>query len=143
MALSTAPHPWLCAAFRWLLARLMLGFGKKKFVGTSLSHSCYIKNFLIAQPIPSPVGWLVYRLPLPLFQAALVVMFIVECVAPFFLLPAAPARAIAGASIALLMIGIQAGGNFGYFNMLTVVLCVGCLDTSTSVFDPLPPLDAA
>ena len=33
----------------------------------------------------SPIGWLAYRAPLPLFQAALLVMFIVECVAPFFL----------------------------------------------------------
>ena len=39
-ALSAAPHPWLACSFRWLLARLLLGFGKKKFLGTSLSHSC-------------------------------------------------------------------------------------------------------
>ena len=71
VAAAAAPHPWVGFAFRWLLFRLMVGFGKKKFVGTSLKHSCYVKNFLIGQPIPSPIGWLAYRAPLPLFQAAL------------------------------------------------------------------------
>ena len=36
LALARPPHPWVAAAFRWLLARLMLGFGKKK---VSSSHS--------------------------------------------------------------------------------------------------------
>ena len=30
VALARAPHPWVAAAFRWLLARVLLGFGKKK-----------------------------------------------------------------------------------------------------------------
>ena len=136
--LAATPHPWLCAAFRWLLVRVLLGFGKKKFMNTDLTHSCYIKNFLVAQPIPSPLGWLACRLPLPLFQAALVVMFVVECVAPFFLLPTGIGRAVAALAIAALMLGIQLGGNFGHFNILTAALCIGCLDTASSAFDELP-----
>ena len=139
-SLSSAPHPWVAFAFRWLLARVMLGFGKKKFMGTSLHHSCYIKHFLVAQPIPTLVGWGACRLPLPIFQAALVVMFLVECVAPVFLFMQGTARAVAALSIGVLMLGIQLGGNFGFFNLLTVVLCLGCLDTESSAFDPLPPL---
>lgn len=138
------PHPWVAASFRWLLARVMLGFGKKKFLGTDASHSCYIKNFLIAQPLPSPLGWLACRLPLGLFQAALAVMFLVECVAPVILLCAGgAARAGAALSIAALMVGIQVGGNFGYFNVLTAVLCLSGLDTSASALDPLPPLSVS
>ena len=66
VGLATAPHPWVAGAFRWLLARVLLGFGKKKFAGTNSKHSCYIKHFLVAQPLPSPVGWFACRLPLPL-----------------------------------------------------------------------------
>ena len=139
--LSAAPHPWLAFAVRWLLARLMLGFGKKKFVGTSLHHSCYIKSFLVAQPIPTALGWLASRLPLALFQFALLVMFLVECVAPWLLLLAgSELRAYAAASIALLMLGIQAGGNFGYFNLLAVSLCLACLDVDSSLLDAPPPV---
>ena len=140
VAAAAAPHPWVGFAFRWLLFRLMVGFGKKKFVGTSLKHSCYVKNFLIGQPIPSPIGWLAYRAPLPLFQAALVVMFVVECVAPFFLFAGGAYRQGAALLIAALMVGIQAGGNFGHFNLLTIVLCAGSLDGGASAWAPLPPL---
>ena len=140
LAMTRSVHPWVAAAFRWLLARLMLGFGKKKFIGTSSNHSCYIKNFLVAQPLPSPLGWLGCRIPLPMFQGALLVMFAVECVAPFFLLPAGGGRVVAACCIGALMAGIQAGGNFGHFNVLTIVLCLGCLDSTSSVFDELPPL---
>ena len=140
LAATAAPHPWVSGALRLLLARVLTGFGKKKFVGTSLDHSCYIKHFLVAQPLPSPVGWFACRLPLPLFQFALLAMFVVECIAPIFVVPAGTSRAIAAASIGALMLGIQLGGNFGYFNVLTIVLCLGCLDTDSSVFDALPPL---
>ena len=143
LALDAPPHPWLAHALRWLLARVLLGFGKKKFVGTSLAHTCYIKNFLVAQPIPSPAGWLACRAPLLPFQLSLLAMFAVECVAPFLLLPAGTLRALAAASIGALMLGIQLTGNFGHFNVVTTVLCVGSLDVSSSVFDPLPPRCAA
>lgn len=141
-ASSAPPHPWLGFAFRWLLARVLLGFGKKKFVGTSLKHSCYIKNFLVAQPLPSPAGWLACRLPLPLFQLALLGMFVVECIAPLFLFSVGTPRVTAAAAIGALMIGIQLCGNFGHFNLLTIVLCAGGLDAHGSAFDPLPPLTA-
>lgn len=134
-------HPWLACAVRWLLVRLMLGFGKKKFVGTSLRHSCYIKHFLVAQPIPTPAGWLACRMPLPLFQFALLVMFVVECIAPLFLLPTGGVRAFAALSIIMLMLGIHIGGNFGHFNLLTVSMSLACLDVTSSPFDPLPALD--
>lgn len=35
------------------------------------------------------------------------------------------------------MVGIQLTGNFGYFNILTAVLCCCGLDTSSSLFDEL------
>ena len=142
-ALDAPPHPWVAFAFRLLLARVMLGFGKKKFLGTNSKHSCYIKNFLVAQPLPSPVGWLAWNLPLPLFQVALLGMFLVECVAPILLLPCGAARAASACSIAALMVGINVGGNFGYFNLLTVALCLGCLDDASSALDPLPRLDSS
>ena len=142
-SLDALPHPWVGFAFRLLLARVMLGFGKKKFVGTNSKHSCYIKNFLVAQPLPSPVGCIACHLPLPLFQFALLGMLLIECVAPLFLLPCGAARAASAWLIAALMVGIQVGGNFGYFNLLTIALCLGCLDTSSSVFDPPPPLQSS
>ncbi len=63
LAVSELPDPLLQFLYRYLLGRLMLGFGKLKFLGTNSKHHCYIKGFLIGQPIPTRVGWLGYHLP--------------------------------------------------------------------------------
>ena len=63
LAISELPDPLLQFLYRYLLGRLMLGFGKLKFLGTNSKHHCYIKGFLIGQPIPTRLGWLGYHLP--------------------------------------------------------------------------------
>jgi hypothetical protein len=42
-------------------------------------------------------------------------------------------RLIAASGIASLMVGIQLTGNFGYFNLLTIVLCCASMDTDSSL----------
>ena len=59
---------------------------------------------------------------------------------PFFLFAGGAYRQGAALLIAALMVGIQAGGNFGHFNLLTIVLCAGSLDGGASAWAPLPPL---
>jgi hypothetical protein len=44
-------------AYRWLLFRVLFGFGKLKFVGAGARDSCYVKSFLIGMPIPTRLGW--------------------------------------------------------------------------------------
>ena len=47
--MSAPPTPLLAFTFHALLFRLMIGFGKIKFVGTSWCHRLYVKSFLLAQ----------------------------------------------------------------------------------------------
>jgi hypothetical protein len=55
---------------RWLLWRVMFGFGKLKFVGTDhRKDQLYIRDFMIAQPIPTRLGWLAHR-HLPLCESS-------------------------------------------------------------------------
>ena len=72
MGLVALPDPQLCFLVRWLLARLLLGFGKLKFMGTSNRHHCYIRGFLVSQPMPTKLGWLAHHLPLGAHKFALV-----------------------------------------------------------------------
>ena len=58
------PSLLLSFLFRWLLFRVMFGFGKLKFVGHTSRDNGYIKGFLIYQPIPSIFGWLGEKLPI-------------------------------------------------------------------------------
>ena len=84
VSITELPDPLLQFLYRYLLGRLMLGFGKLKFLGTNAKHHCYIKGFLGGQPIPTRLGWLGYHLPVAA-KFALIVMFIVEMIMPFLL----------------------------------------------------------
>ena len=71
IGISASPTPLLAFSFQWLLFRLMVGFGKIKFIGTSWSDRLYIKNFLLAQVSRSAKN-IVYKTvvnpPAPFFQ---------------------------------------------------------------------------
>ena len=55
-------HPVLKWAFRWLLFRIMFGFGKKKFSDPKWTqHWNYIRAFFISQPMPSPIALFAFR----------------------------------------------------------------------------------
>ena len=136
LAAGVTPHPWLAWSFRFLLFRLMFGFGKLKFTGCGARDATYIKSFLVGIPLPTPLGhWLYRRLPDGAWVAALAGMFLVEIVAPFLLFCRGAPRVGAAAAIAGLQAGIQATGNFGHFNVLTAVLCIPMLDAGSSLFD--------
>jgi hypothetical protein len=55
-------------------------------------------------------------------------MFYAELVAPFFLFGPRWLRRLGFASLALLQVLIAATGNYGFFNLLALVLCLAALD---------------
>ena len=141
LAAAATPHPyvgWMC---RWLLFRLIFGFGKLKFSGTDhASDQLYIRDFMIMQPIPTRLGWLMHvHGPLWLHRLLLGGMFVAEILVPFLVFFEGWPRLLAAAVLVALQLGIQTHGNFGYFNVLTAVLCLPLLDAHASVFDPPPP----
>ena len=56
-AVPRAPHAAAAWLVRWLLFRLLFGFGKLKFVGTRLNDRLYVRDFMILQPMPNVLGW--------------------------------------------------------------------------------------
>lgn len=144
---AAAPVPLLQFAHRWLLFRVLVGFGKLKFVGSGWQDRLYIKSFLLTQPMVSPIGWWAHKtLPDAAWVASLAVMGVVELVLPCALLTSwASARVVACLGIVSLMVGIQATGNFGYFNALTAVIALPCLfvghgtSLSFALSDAFPP----
>ena len=55
-------------------------------------------------------------------------MFAIELVLPFFLFGPRRARLLAVGGIATLQLLIALTGNYGFFNLLTLVLCLMCVD---------------
>jgi hypothetical protein len=83
------------------------------------------------QPLPPWTAWYAHHLPHWIHAALTLVTLLVETLVPWLLLlPRRFRRPRLGAvaAIALLQVGIAVTGNYGFFNFLTLVLCVPVLD---------------
>ncbi len=118
---------WL---LRLLLAKLMLQSGLVKLLSgdetwrelTALTYHYW------SQPLPTPAAWWADRLPLWFQRASCALMFAVELASPALILMPRRARVLGAAAVAGLMLLIAATGNYGFFNPLTLALCLACLD---------------
>ena len=128
---TALPTPLITWVYRLLLFRLMFGFGKQKFMGSRSKDSAYLRGFFIFQPLLSPVAWYAHGLPLWVLKLGVVFMFLAEIPVPFFVFFPGLLSVIAAAFFARLMIGIQLSGNFGYFNLLSIVASIPLLDNVT------------
>ncbi len=114
---------WL---FRWLLFRLMFMSGAVKLLSgdptwrdlTALTYHYQ------TQPLPTPIAWYMYQLPLWFHKASTVLVFLVELLVPFLIFAPRKPRRIA----AWLLIGLQVliflTGNYTFFNLLAIALCL-------------------
>ena len=114
----------------WLLFRLMFASGVVKLSsgdptwanGTALSFHYF------TQPLPTPLAWFMQQLS-PGFQWWSVQgMLAVEVVFPFLLFGPRHVRLLGAAGIAGLQIVIALTGNYGFFNLLTLALCLLAVD---------------
>jgi hypothetical protein len=78
--------------------------------------------------LPTWTGWYLHQLPLWLHKASAVLVFAGELVLPFFVFGPRRLRLVAVAGFAFLMAFIGGTGNYGFFNLQTLVLCLPLLD---------------
>ena len=86
------------------------------------------------QPIPAWTSWYMYQLPAWVHYWSTAGSLIIELCVPWLIfLPSRLAwtRLIACALMILLQVGIAATGNYGFFNLLTIVLYLALLDDRT------------
>ena len=114
----------------WLLFRLVFASGVVKLSsgdpawlnGTALNYHFF------TQPLPTALAWFAQQLPGWWQLMSVRVMFFVEIVLPFFLFAPRRPRLFAAAGISLLQILIALTGNYGFFNLLTLALCLLAID---------------
>jgi hypothetical protein len=131
LAATSAPAPAIAWAYRLLLFRVVCGFGKFKFIGSSRLDFAYLKGFLVNQPLPTVVAWYAHRLPLWVLRIGLLSLFWVEIPGATLTLVPNVLGLVGGAGIVGLMLVINLSGNFGYFNWIVASLCVPLLDMDT------------
>lgn len=114
----------------WLLFRLMFLSGVVKLAsGDALWRSFdALTVHYETQPLPTVLGWYVHQLPAAWHRAACVAMFVIELVAPFLLFAPRGLRHNGALLLTGLMIAVALTGNYTYFNLLTVALCLLCFD---------------
>ncbi len=118
---------WL---LRWLIFRLMWSSGVVKLLSgdpawrglTAMEHHYQ------TQPIPTWTSWFAHHLPGSVHTAETLWLFGVELILPLAVFGPRRLRLAAAAGFALLQLGIAATGNYGFFNLLTLVLCLPLLD---------------
>jgi hypothetical protein len=116
--------------FRWLVFRVLFLSGVLKISSGDLTwrHFTALNYHYQTQPIPAWTSWYFHHLP-AWFQAVSVgYMFYAELVASVLIFGPRISRVIAFWSIVLLQLLIASSGNFGFFNLLTIVLCFPILD---------------
>jgi predicted DCC family thiol-disulfide oxidoreductase YuxK len=115
---------------RWLLFRFMLMSGVVKLTSGdhAWSHLTALAYHYQTQPLPTWLGWYAH-LAAPWFgKLSTAFMFFVELAAPFGIWGPRRVRLVSFWLMLALQALIAATGNYGFFNLLTVVLCLLMLD---------------
>ena len=127
MSLSPTTGVWLA---RWLLFRFMFMSGVVKLISgdpTWRDLSALSYHFL-TQPLPTPLAWYAAQLPAGVLKAATGAMFFVELVLPFLIFCPRRLRFVAAIGILVLQSCILLTGNYNWFNLQTMLLCLPLLD---------------
>lgn len=114
----------------WLLFRLMVASAVVKLSSgdPSWADGSALDTHYFTQPLPTPLAWYAQQLP-PGFQwLSVKVMFFIEIVLPVLLFLPRRTRLAGAAGLAALQVLIALTGNYGFFNFLTLALCLLAVD---------------
>jgi len=86
------------------------------------------------QPLPTPLAWYAHHLPLWVQKGSTAIVLAVELVVPWFAVAPRRLRCLAAALLLGLQLLIALTGNYAFFNLLTIGLCILLLDDATLVW---------
>jgi lipase maturation factor 1 len=116
----------------WLVFRLMFGSGAVKLAsGDPTWRDLTAMTFHYeTQPIPNPVAFYAHHLPIAFNKASTIVTLAIELGAPLLIAGPRRLRLTAAGLLIGLQLVIAATGNFAFFNLLAIALCVWLVDDS-------------
>ena len=131
-----APEPYFLG--RWLvwllLFKLMFESGLVKFTYFSADGSntwsdlTALEYHYWTQPIPSWISWYFHQLPSWIDKVSLVLTYLCELGLPFFIFLPRRFRRLSCLGLIAFQVLIILTGNYGFFNLLTIVLCIMLAD---------------
>jgi predicted DCC family thiol-disulfide oxidoreductase YuxK len=118
---------WL---YRWLVFRYVFLAGAVKLLsGDPTWHDLTALEYHFwTQPLPTPVAWYAAQLPPWLLIGGTAATLVVELGSVFLIFLPRRLRAVAACCVLLLQTLIVLTGNYNFFNLLTMLLCVFLFD---------------
>jgi hypothetical protein len=145
-ALVTPPTPLMTAVYWFFVFRFMISAGVVKLTSgdPDWRRLRALDHHYQTQPLPNRGGWHAHQLPRALQSFSTLGTFFFELLVPLLFLLTAPLRLL-GTLLSVLFQGlIMLTGNYGFFNLLTLVLLLPLVDGRylaplQSWLDRLPP----
>jgi hypothetical protein len=128
----TAPAPLLVVwMYRWLLFRLMFGSGvvKLRSGDPAWRGLTALEYHYETQPLPTWLGFYAHHLPAGIHVTSAVILFVIELVLPWLIWLPGRWRRVPLVAFVAFQILIAATGNYAFFNLLTIALCVFLADS--------------
>ena len=127
LSFATVPGIFL---LRWLMFRFMFMSGVVKLLSGDLSwwNLSALDYHFLTQPLPTPLAWYAAQMPAGLLAFATGAMFFIELVLPFFVFAPRRLRFVAAFAFLLLQFCILITGNYNWFNLQTMLLCLPLFD---------------
>lgn len=112
--------------YRFLIARFMLMGGIVKISSGDPAWATLtaLNYHYQTQPLPSPLAYYAYFLPEWWHQICVAAVLCIELLVPFCVFMPRPLRLFAAWSFIALQTGIILTGNYNFFNLLTLLLCL-------------------
>jgi hypothetical protein len=118
---------------RLLLFRLMISSGIAKLTSGDATWR-QLEALLYhyeTQPIPNALAWHAHHFPEGFQSASVAIMFAIQLLLPLLLFAPRIPRLVGGIGIAFLQVLILLTGNYCFFNLLTLSLCLLIVDDQT------------
>jgi len=127
LSIATKPGIWL---LRWLLFRLMFLSGAVKLLSgdPTWANLSALSYYFQTEPLPTPLAWYAHHLPQAVLTASTVATFVIELALPFLIFFARRLRFVVAFGILFLQAVILLTGNYAFFNLLTMALCLVLFD---------------
>jgi hypothetical protein len=138
--LRDAPQPSRAAVWLllWLLFRLMVASGAVKLTSgdPTWANLTALTFHFETQPLPTPLAWYAHHAPVWLLEALCAIVIAIELLAPWLMFGTRRLRLIGFALLAGLQAAIALTGNYAWFNLLSVALCLFLLDDAMLRYSP-------
>ncbi len=127
---SSTPSRTILWLFRWLLFRLMFSSGVVKLSsGDPTWRTLTALNYHYeTQPLPTWLGWYAHQLPHWFQKMSVAGMFAIELACPLLIFAPRRLRFFGAAAILFFQLLIAGTGNYCFFNMLAIFLCLFLFD---------------